>query len=197
MKLSILLFALLFHLSANAQLIVDDFSTGTMETRFFSKKDNRKIYLESSSIAGNIRMIHPEVGYNPSGRSLQINVKNGEMGINFPYNTRGMVKLGYGFDTSGKNYMKLDLRRYKKLKIAFKAKSTVNGVNVTFWGKRSAATYGSTAKAWEGPFVFEVSLKDMKGSDTIDWGEVYKLYFQIDARSKTGCNMGIDKIWFE
>ena len=52
MKHFIILFALVFQINSHAQLLVDDFSGGTMETQFFTKKSNSKLFLKNNKILG-------------------------------------------------------------------------------------------------------------------------------------------------
>ncbi len=198
MKQLIVIISIILTYNANAQLVIDDFSQGTFNTQSFTKRDNDQLYKQGSKIAGTIRRINPIVSYNPLGQSLQVNVKNGTLNISFPYDTRGTVQVGYGFTKSGNKPMNLNASKYKKLRIQFAAKSTINGLNITFYGSDGRSGYSKHAIAREGKFIHDIMVNEIKNSyKNFKLSDIDYLLFQFDARSKTGCNMAIDKIWFE
>ena len=187
------------YISTNAQLIIDDFSTGELKAQSFTKKDNGKLYQQGNNIVKKSRMLIPIAGANPYNQAMQLTIKNGEMVISYPYGTRGStLQVGYGYTPIGTKPMNLDTSKYKRLRIAFAAKSTINGLNITFFGTEGRAAYSNHIPAREGPFVFDVLLKDLKYVyKKFTLSDIDHLFFQFDSRSKTGCNMAIDKIWFE
>ena len=83
-------------------------------------------------------------------------------------------------------------------KLEFAAKSTINGIYVMLFTGTSRAVFGKHVPAREGPFVFTIPLSELKkvGPD-YTLTDIDQIRFQFDSRSKTGCSMAIDKIWFE
>lgn len=199
MKSSILFVMLSISLSTKAQPIVDDFSSGELNNTILNSGETRPFYQTGTSIIGGTRRIHSKINQNPFEQSFQIAIKKELMAITAAYDTRGTIYITYGKNEKDKAVpMNLNLSSYKNLKIAFEAKSTINGIYVMFFTGTSRAVFTKHVQAREGKFVFTIPLKELKKIGpkyTIE--DVDSIHFQFDSRSKTGCNMAIDKIWFD
>lgn len=199
MKIIITILILTLSLSANSQLVVDDFSTGRLNNTVFEGGESDVLFQTGNSIIGKTRRIHAKVNQNPYNQNIQFVVKSGKMIISAAYDTRGTVYVGYGKDKTDKAApINLDLSSYKNLKIEYDGKSTVNGIYVALFTGTSRATYSKHVEAKEGKIIFTISLKDFeKVGDKFTLKDIDQIRFQFDSRSKTGCNMAINKIWFE
>lgn len=192
------IFIMLFVVNLQAQLIVDDFSTGNFAKMIFNSGTSAQFFQTGTSIVGNIRRIHVAVTQNTFNHSIQVTNKSGVLAISAGYDTRGTVYVGYGHNNSGLAPMNLNLSKYKSLKIEFAAKSTINGMNVTLFTGTSHAFNGSHVQAREDKFIFEIPLSQIKKiGEKYTLSDIDYIRFQFDSRSKTGCAMAIDKIWFE
>lgn len=187
-----------FIVGANAQLVIDDFTTGTVEKLSFKDATNQKHIQSGSNIIGKIRQISAKVIKNPFAHNMQLSIKNGLLVMSYAYDTRGTTYVNYGVDKNGNKPLNLDVSKYKKLKIEFDAKSTINGLYVSLFTSNDRAVYSKHMPAREGKLIFEVPLKDFrKIGKKFTLSDIDYIRFQFDSRSKTGCNMAINKIWFE
>jgi hypothetical protein len=151
-----------------------------------------------NGIVGKTRRIHAKVNQNPYAQNFQVSVKQGGLVITAAYDTRGTVYVGYGHDKNGNKPLNLDISTHKNLKIEFAAKSTVNGMYVSLFTGTSRGVYSDHVPAREGTFVFTVPLSKIKKvGPNYSLKDIDHIRFQFDSRSKTGCNMAINKIWFE
>lgn len=198
MKIISTILLLLLFIQANAQLIVDDFSTGTMDRTVFNTGESDALYQTGNTILGKTRHIYGKVSQNPYEQSIQLNIKGGHLIITSAYNTRGTIYINYGHDKNGLAPLNQDLISYKNLKIEFDAKSTVNGIYISLFTGTSRGVYSSQIQAKEGLFTFSIPLSDIKKiGPTYTLSKIDYIRFQFDSRSKTGCSMAINKIWFE
>ncbi len=186
-------------ININAQLVVDDFKTGNLATASLGSGESEFMYQTGNSIIGKTRQIHAKVNQNPFGQNFQVTVKDDKLVISAAYDTRGTVYVGYGKNSSNKaSPMNLDLSSYKSLKIEYDGKSTINGIHVALFTGTSRATYGKHIEAREGKITHTIPLKDFeKVGPKYTLKDIDFIRFQFDSRSKTGCNMAINKIWFE
>jgi len=199
MKTIILGITLLLAGITNAQLVIDDFSTGEIEKRTFSNAvENRQVQTGTGIIKGN-RQLYAKIRQNPNDHGMQLSIKNGLLTMTYGYDSRGTTFVNYGVNKNGKNQqMNLNLKDYKVLKVEFEAKSTINGINVNMFTGNRYAAFGDHVRAREGKFVKEIPLSSFKPTHKdFTLADIDYIRFQFDSRSKTGCNMAINKIWFE
>lgn len=204
--LTTIVFLLLFLVGADGQsrLLIDDFTTGKLEKVTISDRSaqrflqaGRKIIKGSGQRIGH-RLVFARVNQNPFGQNAQINIEKGLMVMSFAYDTKGTVYVNYGVDKKGNAPMNLNLKKYKSIKIEFDAKSTVNGINLNLFTGTTYAAYGGSVKAREGRFVYTIPFSKIKATGSkFAFSDIDYIRFQFDSRSKTGCNMAINKIWFE
>ncbi len=198
MKKIITFLVLLLTLGANAQLLIDDFKTGSLSNINFDIGETNPLFQTGNAILGKTRRIHAKVNQNPFNQSIQLSIKNGLMAMTAAYDTRGTIYVGYGHDKNGNKPLNLDLGKYKFLKIEFAAKSTINGIYVTLFTGTSRAVYSKHVPAREGPMVFTIPFSEIKKiGEKFTFKDIDHIRFQFDSRSKTGCSMAIDKIWFQ
>ncbi|CAN0584077.1 unnamed protein product [Ectocarpus sp. 12 AP-2014] len=189
---------LLLTLSMNAQLVVDDFTTGEVDKLTFTDRtENRKLQT-GANIIGNYRQVYSKVNQNPFEQNMQLSVKNGLLVMSYAYDTRGTTYVNYGVNKSGNSALNLDLSKFKSLKVEFEAKSTINGINLNLFTGTTYAAYGKHVPAREGKFVFTIPFSEIKPTgDKFTFSDIDYIRLQFDSRSKTGCNMAVTKIWFE
>ncbi len=195
---------MLFVMNANAQLIIDDFTTGELEkvtaTDFSAQRflqSGSRIIKGDKQVIG-YRQVFSKVNQNPFGHNAQISIKNDLLAMSFGYDTKGTVYVHYGVDKNGLAPMNLNVSKYKSIKIEFEAKSTVNGMNLNLYTGTTRAFYGKKVEAREGTIVVTIPFSEMEpAGNNFTFSDIDYIRFQFDSRSKTGCNMAINKIWFE
>lgn len=198
MKNHLTLVAIVLGCFVNAQLLVDDFETGNMEPSLVTVDGSSVFVQTGNSIIGNKRRIQINLDKNPFGQSFQTSIREGLLAVTAPYDTKATFYLLYGNFNKETVPLELDLSKHTYLHIRFAAKSTVNGFYAMLFTGTSRAVYSKQLPAKEGAFVYTVPLSDFKKI-----GPKYRLTqidgirFQFDSRSKTGCSMAIDRIWFE
>ena len=198
MKTIITTLILMATMGLSAQLVVDDFKTGNFNNVIFKTGESERIFQTGNGVVGKTRRIHAKVNQNPYGQNFQVIVKKGALVITAAYDTRGTVYVGYGHDKNGNQPLNLDVSKYKNLKIEFAAKSTVNGMYVSLFTGTSRGVFSDHVQAREGTFVFTVPLSKIKKvGPNYTLKDIDHIRFQFDSRSKTGCNMAIEKIWFD
>ena len=194
---TITLFAL-FIMSVNAQLVIDDFTTGEIEKLTFKDRVGERFLQTGENIIGKVRQISSKLNQNPFGQNMQLSIKDGLLVMTYAYDTRGTTYVNYGVDKNGNAPLNLELSKYKTLKIKFSAKSTVNGIYVSLFTGTSRGVFSKHIPAREGEFTFEIPLNEIKKiGEKYNLKDIDYIRLQFDSRSKTGCNMAIDKIWFE
>lgn len=198
MKTIILIIALAATFIMNAQLVVDDFTTGAVDKiTFFDRSDDRKLQT-GKNIVGTYRQVFAKLNQNPYAQNMQLSIKDGLLVMSYAYDTRGTTYVNYGVDKSGNAPLNLDLSKYKSLKVEFEAKSTINGINLNLFTGTTYAAYGKHVPAREGKFVFTIPFSEIKPTgDKFTFADIDYIRLQFDSRSKTGCNMAVSKIWFE
>lgn len=198
MKTYITLLLLLVTYTINAQLVVDDFTTGELDKiTTIDRTEDRKLQT-GNNIIGNYREVFSKVNQNFYGQDMQLTIKKGLLVISYSYDTRGTTYVNYGVDKNGNAPLNLNLNKYKSLKIEFEAKSTINGINLNMFTGTTYAAYGKHVPAREGKFVFTIPFNEIKPTgDDFTFSDIDYIRLQFDSRSKTGCNMAINKIWFE
>lgn len=191
-------FLILFVMSGNAQLLIDDFTTGELEKITIRDRSAQKFLQSGSKIIKRNRQIFSRVNQNTFGHNAQISVNNDLLVMSFAYDTRGTVYVNYGVDKNGNAPMNLDVSKYKSIKVEFEAKSTINGINLNLFTGTTYAAYGNHVQAREGTFVVTIPFSEIEPTgNKFTFSDIDYIRFQFDSRSKTGCNMAINKIWFE
>ncbi|WP_157486423.1 hypothetical protein [Maribacter forsetii] len=198
MKIAILLFICTASVAMNAQLVLDDFTTGEIShLTFTDMNENRKLQT-GNHIIGQHRQVFAKLNQNPFEHNMQLSIKKGLLVMSYGYDTRGTTYLNYGVNKNGNAPLNIDASKYKSLKVEFEAKSTVNGINLNLFTNTTYAAYGKHVPAREGKFVFTIPFSEIKPTgDDFTFSDIDFIRLQFDSRSKTGCNMAISKIWFE
>ena len=188
--------------SKTAHLIVDNFSDGQIDKLTFEDATVERFVQSgnTTNIIGGFRQIFAKVNQNPFQHNLQLSIKNDLLAMTYGYDTRGTTYLNYGVDEHGLAPLNRNLSKYNYLKVAFDAKSTVNGFYVALFTGTTRATYSTHVEAREGTIVLSIPLSEIEANavgEDFTFSDIDCLRFQFDSRSKTGCNMAINKIWFE
>jgi len=198
MKNLLTILVLTLTLSLHAQLVVDDFTTGTIEKLTFKDRVGERFLQTGENIIGKVRQVSSKLNQNPYGQNMQLSIKNGLLVMSYAYDTRGTTYVNYGVDKNGNQPLNLDVSNYKSIKVEFEAKSTINGINLNLFTGTTYAAYGKHVQAREGTFVFSIPFSEIKPTGKkFTFSDIDYIRFQFDSRSKTGCNMAINKIWFE
>lgn len=198
MKNLFTILVLTLSISINAQLVVDDFTTGTIDKLTFEDGESDRSLQTGANIVGNTRQIFARINQNPYQHNMQLSIEGGLLVMSYAYDTRGTTYVNYGVDANGNKPMNLDVSKYKALKIEFAAKSTINGIHLYLFTGNTNASFGDHVQAREGTFIVTIPFSNIDPSgDKFTFSDIDYIRFQFDSRSKTGCNMAINKIWFE
>lgn len=199
MKNQLFLFAILLCYVVNGQIAIDDFTTGTLKSTLITTSDLKVFQQQGNTILGKERRIKIHLDKNPLKQSFQITIGAGVLAVTAPYDTKGTFSLLYGKIAKGDSMpLQLDVSKHSNLYIRFAAKSTVNGFYAMLFSGNTRAVYGKQLPSKEGAFVFTIPLADFKKmGESFKLSQIDGIRFQFDSRSKTGCSMAIEKIWFE
>lgn len=190
---------MLFSVSLSAQPTIDDFATGSINTKAFNNGESERMFQSGTSVVGGIRRVHLKVGENIYNHKPQLSIgtKN-QLVYTSGYDVNSTVYLSYGYDKNGAEPLNLDLSKYNKIKIEFDAKSAKTGMYLAMFTNSDRAVFSSHVPEREGKLVFEIPLNKLKKiGKNFTLKDVDHMVFQFDSRSKTGCNMAINKIWLE
>ena len=191
------LLLVLMTIAVNAQL-VDDFTTGNLNTTKFSAGESDKLFQKGANIIGKIRRVNYKVGDNPFNHTPQVSIKNGTLASSVGFDVNTTIYLSYGYDQQGAKPLNLDVSDKKSLKIEFIAKSSVNGIYVTLLTHSDRGVYSKHVTEREGKMILDIPLSEIrKIGERFTLSKIDHIRIQLDSRSKTGCNMAINKIWFE
>lgn len=199
MKIIITILILTLSLTAHSQLLVDDFSTGEISTISFDNGESTKSFQKGTTILGKLRRLHVKVGENIYNQKPQLTInENDVLAYSSGYDVNSTIYLSYGYDENGPKQLNQDLSNYSKIKIEFAAKSAKTGIYLTMFTRNDRAAYSSHVPEREGKLVCEIPFNKMrKIGEKFTFKDIDHFIFQFDSRSKTGCNMAINKIWFE
>ena len=198
MKNILTIICFILAINTSAQLIVDDFTTGEIQKLEYKDNSGKRTLLQGEKIIGQYRQVFSKVNQNPYEQDMQLSIKDGELVMSYAYDTSGTTYVNYGVNKDGNAPLNLDVSKYKALKIAFEAKSTKNGIYISLFTGNTRATYSKHVQAREGKFMVTVPFTEIKPiGEKFTFSDIDYIRLQFDSRSKTGCNMGISKIWFE
>ncbi|APQ17596.1 hypothetical protein [Maribacter hydrothermalis] len=198
MKKLITLIVLTVSMTINAQLLIDDFTTGEISNLIFTDMSESRKLQTGDHIIGQNRQVFAKLNQNPFGHNMQLSVEKGILVMSYGYDTRGTTYINYGVNKDGNAPLNIDASNYKSLKVEFEAKSTVNGINLNLFTNHGYAAYGKHVPAREGKFVFTIPFTEIKPKgEGFTFSDIDYIRLQFDSRSKTGCNLAISKIWFE
>jgi len=182
----------------NAQ-VVDDFKSGDVTPIHFKNANPDPIFQNGNGILGGLRKIEYEVGDNPYHHSAQLSITKDVLVSSVGYGFDTKLWLSYGYTKKGLAPLNLNLKAKKNLVIEFKAKSAATAVYVTFWtGKIDRGALSKPIPSSKGKLVFKLPLSQVrKIGETFSLSRVDHIRIQFESKNSAGCNMAIDKIWFE
>ena len=202
MKILMLIFSLGFIVNANADVVIDDFSTGELENTTFSDIGATDLY-QSGDMVGGDRMLRAHINAKRDSQNLQVAILNDKLISSFGYNTIGVLKVNYGSSENGLNPMALDLVNTcesdcKTLNIEFDAKSSVSGLYVSLFTNSDRAVWRDHVAARGGVKRVTIPFSELnKIGANFTLEQVDYMRFQFDSRTKTGHNFAINKIWVQ
>ncbi|MDN5202369.1 hypothetical protein QQ008_13365 [Fulvivirgaceae bacterium BMA10] len=197
MKTIFLILILALAINSNAQLLIDDFSSGELSTTNFSETDT-ELFQSGRNIVGNNRELKVHIGNKEDGQNVQAAIKNNKLISSFGYNTSGVLKINYGRAPGGKKPLNLDASSYSDLRIEFEAKSSKSHFYVSLFTNNSRAVWNSHLIGREGSYLLKVPLSELKVvDDGFTLNDIDQIRFQFNSSSITGHNFAIKKIWFQ
>jgi len=190
---------LVFSISIYAQVTIDDYTTGNFETITVPSEESEMLFQKGNNILGKIRRIQIKVGENPYNHAPQLtNSKGGLMVYSAGYDVNSQLRLAYGYTKNGVQPLNLNLKKFNVLKIEFAAKSAKSGMYLTLFTDNDRGVYSNHLPEREGTMTFTIPLNEIrKIGEKFTLSDIDHIRFRFDSRSKTGCNMAINKIWFE
>ncbi len=199
----------------NAQIVLDDFTTGDFsQTNLFTKGE--KTYEQSGSNIINIkRSVILKINENSEAQMLQTKIVKGKLIASLGVGIEGAIGLRYGGNRSDE--LNLNLTKYKNIHIEYETKSNYgrvyvslfsNGPNRAFWrggGNTNEVFQGSIATNGSNrPFVLKIPLSEFISAQenagaenkfTMENVDYFKI--QFIAQGKQGLNFSVKKIWIE
>jgi len=208
MKTIVLSLSLFLAGIVNAQLVLDDFTTGLVSQKQHSELNEMKFTQTGPRIINDQRDFIVKIKKNDDKQLVLSKIHKGRMVISIGYNITGVIELRYGYDRS--KPLNQDLSAYRFLNIAYEAKSNFgrvytsmfsNGPNRAFWrGGGNREIFAGK----ERNFVLKIPLSELQKAqdnknvtNTFTIKDVDHIKIQFIAQNKRGLNFAINKIWFE
>ncbi|MEM8999871.1 MAG: hypothetical protein AAGB24_06370 [Bacteroidota bacterium] len=116
--------ALMAAINTNAQLVIDDFSTGDMN-QARSSIGEKEYHQSGSKILKKKRSLTIKIKENPQKQLFQAKIRKGKLVSSIGYEITGVLELRYGGNRG--DATDLDLTQYKNIHIAYKGKSNFGG----------------------------------------------------------------------
>jgi len=211
---TITLFTLLV-MSVNAQIIIDDFTTGTLPFTTVKVAGEKKFDQTGASILNKKRSVILKIKKNADQQFFQTFIKKGRLVTSIGYGITGVVELRYGYDNPKK--LNLNLTKHKYIHIEYEAKSNFgrvyvsmfsNGPNRAFWrGAGNRVVYqgslnpgGSNKKNFEikiplDEFISAQDNANVENKFTMSDVDYFKI--QFISQGLQGLNFAVTKIWIE
>ena len=202
-------------LNLNAQLVLDDFTTGPRNQANISMLGEKKYNQNVTKILNKKRSVILKIKENPQKQLFQTKIVKGKLVTSIGYGIVGGVELRYGYDSPEK--LNLDLTKFKNLHIEYEAKSNFgrvyvsmfsNGPNRAFWrggGKTTERFGGSISPSGVNkPFVLKIPLSEFVSAQdnagvenkfTMKDVDFFKI--QFICQGQQGLNFAVKKIWIE
>ena len=207
---------IVFVMSVNAQIIIDDFTTGTLPYTTVKEAGEKKLNQTGSMILNNKRSVILKIKKNTDKQLFQTLIKKGRLVTSIGYGITGVVELRYGYDNSKK--LNLDLTKHKYIHIEYEAKSNFgrvyvsifsNGPNRAFWrggGNTTEVYQGSINPGGSNKRNFEIKIpldEFISAQDNANVENKFTMsdvdYFKIQfiTQGLQGINFAVKKIWIE
>lgn len=202
-------------LNLNAQIVLDDFSTGSMKQINVSAAGEQKHDQSGTKILDSNRRLTLKIKENSDKQLFQCKIKSGRLIASMGYGITGVVELIYGHESNKK--LDLDLSSKRNINIEYEAKSNFgrvyvsmfsNGPNRAYWrggGKAYEVFQGSvTPNGRTKSFVLKIPLSEFQSAQdnanvtnkfTMKDVDVFKIQFL--SQGKQGLNFAVNKIWIE
>lgn len=179
---------------ANAQLVIDDFSTGNYSKTITSGSD---LAFQSGTMVGGDRFAETIVESNPLGLEIQTDILGGTYSVSSQPQMDGMGKVGYGYAASGSGVtnddLNLDLSSLNAFRINVLSSDQPGSLMVTV---RSSSSNGgvavSSTTALLGdmvnvPHSIDVDFSSFAG---IDFSDIDQMEFKFDTTPSADLTVG-------
>ncbi len=208
MKNTFLLVALALSCFVNAQLTLDDFTTGQLSQQQHLELNEYKSTQNGTKILNNQRDVLVKIKKNNDKQLVLSKIQKGRMVVSIGYNITGVIELRYGYDRS--KPLNLDLSNYKYLNIVYEAKSNFGRVYTSMFSNgpnRAFSRGGGKRELFEGKerdFTLKIPLAELQkaqdNKNTINAftiKDVDHIKIQFIAQNRRGLNFTIKDISFE
>lgn len=189
---------LIWTLCLNAQLIIDDFSTGELTSRSFSATDS-EFAQSGDNIAGKKRTLLLHISRSEDNQEVQVAIKKNKLVASFGYNARGVLKVNYGSTAaSNPKPLNLNVSPYKNLIVEFEGMNSQSGFHVTLSTHRDRAFWRDNIKERKGNYILTIPLVEFKKvGKNFTFKDIDTIKFQFNSNLITGHNFAIKKILFK
>lgn len=207
--------AIIMVAGTNAQIIIDDFTTGALPFTTVTQEGEKEFNQRGNKILNGSRLVILKIGENPDTQFFQTTIIKGRLITSMGYGIIGAVELRYGYNSKEK--LNQDLSTYKSIKIAYEAKSNFgrvyvdlfsNGPNRAFWrgGGDTKVFKGSLNPSGSNNNNFEITIpladftsaQDNAGVENkFRMSDVDYFKFHFMSQGLQGINFAIKKIWIE
>tara|TARA_R110002050_G_scaffold204522_4_gene340246 strand:- start:180888 stop:181538 length:651 start_codon:yes stop_codon:yes gene_type:complete len=202
-------------IQVNAQIVLDDFTTGPLVQTNLSAQGSITYNQTGNKIFNKKRSTIVKIGENPENQLFQTKISAGKLTASLGAGIIGAIELRYGGNRLDE--LNLDLSTYKTLNIEYQTKSNFgrvyvsmfsNGPNRAFWrggGNTNEVYQGSISlNGSNRPFVLKIPLNQfisaqdnasVENKFTIKNVDFLKI--QFICQGQQGLNFSVSKIWIE
>ena len=215
MKTFITIIVLALVVNLNAQIVLDDFSTGPMNQTNVSSVGEQKKDQTGNKISNGKRSVILKINENPDKQLFQAKIAKERLVASMGYGITGVVELRYGYDSKEK--LNLNLIKFKNIHIEYEAKSNFgrvyvslfsNGPNRAFWrgdGRPTEVFQGSIAPNGSNrPFTLKIPLSEFTSAqdnagveNKFTMNDVDYFKIQFISQGMQGLTFAVKKIWIE
>jgi hypothetical protein len=208
--LKLLIVFLYFSVSGicQSQLILDDFSTGSLDrisTNTISTiqrtQSGKSIIKCANEIMGN-RLVQLQITDNPFGQNMSVSVNvNSKISIvNFDYGVHGRLYLTYGLNGKGDKQCNLNqnINKFSKIVIEFDGMDKPLNVGFTLYSNLTNHFSCTRQNVSGNKIEFLLSASSCSGGPNFSLADIDQFTFYFESTApKYGNDFGIKKIYLE
>jgi len=184
-------------MNAQAQLLVDDFTTGEVSVVTVNTLDTDEISYQTGAMLGGHRKLLAKMRQHTDKQDVQYGILNKKLVASFGYNSRGGLKVSYGRTPKGAKPLDIDLTKYKKLVVTYEGLSENSPFYISLFTNSQRAVYSVSVPRRPGVYRLEIPFSKFKIiGKGFKWEDLDSMQFQFGASALTGNNFAISRIEF-
>ncbi len=197
MKQIIYILLLLVAMSSHAQLLVNDFATGTAAVTHTNELNTDSSSTQTGAMISGKRKIVARLSQDSDKQGVRYGVLNKKLVASFGYNSRGVIKVIYGHGAELPN-LDVDLTKFTKLVVTYEGLSENAPFYISLFTNSQRAVYSTSVSRRPGVYRLEIPFSkfDIIGKG-FKWNDLDSMVFQFGASALTGNNFAITRIEFQ